>query len=198
MDRYAAEKIRSFGTSVFSEMSRLAVEHQAVNLGQGFPDFAGPDFVKEAAKRAIDADLNQYAVAMGPAATPGDRRRLGGAIRSRDLTPTREVTITTGATEASSMRFWRSSDPGDELVSFEPFYDSYPTECDDGRRHASVPITASPARLVVRSGRAAGRRHGHGRELLLLNTPHNPTGKVFTRARSSTSPHSARNTTSWR
>ena len=61
MDRYAAEKVRSFGTSVFAEMSRLAVQHRAVNLGQGFPDFAGPDFVKEAAKRAIDADLNQYA-----------------------------------------------------------------------------------------------------------------------------------------
>ena len=65
MDRYASEKIRSFGTSVFAEMSRLAVQHQAVNLGQGFPDFAGPDFVKEAAKRAIDADLNQYAVSHG-------------------------------------------------------------------------------------------------------------------------------------
>lgn len=61
MDRYAAERIRGFGPSVFIEMSRLAQEHQAINLGQGFPDFAGPDFVKDAAKAAIDADLNQYA-----------------------------------------------------------------------------------------------------------------------------------------
>ena len=65
MDPRAAEKVRSFGTSVFAEMSRLAVQHQAVNLGQGFPDFAGPDFVKDAAKRAIDEDLNQYAVSHG-------------------------------------------------------------------------------------------------------------------------------------
>lgn len=80
MDRFAHEKLASFGTSIFSEMSRLAVEHKAVNLGQGFPDFPGPEFVKEAAKQAIDSDLNQSAWA---AHTPqaGQRRTQGQATR---------------------------------------------------------------------------------------------------------------------
>src|SRR5918995_4480427 len=100
MDDRAAAKIRGFGTTIFTEMSRLAVQHGAVNLGQGFPDFAGPDFVKEAAKAAIDADLNQYAISHG---APRLRRAIA-ATWARDwgraIDPDAEITVTSGATEA--------------------------------------------------------------------------------------------------
>ena len=85
MDHHASAKVRGFGTSVFAEMSRLAVQHQAVNLGQGFPDFPGPDFAKAAAKRAIDADLNQYAVSHGhPRLRLAIAHDLRYAFRPRD------------------------------------------------------------------------------------------------------------------
>ena len=105
----AADTRGAFGTSVFSEMSRLAAEHQAINLGQGFPDFAGPDFVKDAAKLAIDADLNQYAASQG---APRLRRAIADDWSRRfghELDAEREVSVTTGATEGSWRRCWRSS-----------------------------------------------------------------------------------------
>src|SRR6476620_12618425 len=97
---YTSTRVRGFGTSVFSEMSRLAVQHGAVNLGQGFPDFPGPDFVKSAAKAAIDRDLNQYAISHGAprlraAIARGWEERYGAAID-----PEREIPVTSGATEA--------------------------------------------------------------------------------------------------
>src|SRR5262245_55148277 len=119
MDRFAAEKIRGFGTSVFSEMSRLAVQHGAVNLGQGFPGFAGPDFVKEAAKAAIDRDLNQYAIGYG---APRLRQAIADTWSrdyDRDVAPDREITITSGATEAIFDIIQALLGPGDELITFE-------------------------------------------------------------------------------
>ena len=112
MDDRAAAKIRGFGTSIFSEMSRLAVQHGAVNLGQGFPDFAGPDFVKEAAKAAIDADLNQYAISHGAlAAAPRDRRELGAGGRAGRSTPTRASPSPAARPRRSSTRSRPSSVP---------------------------------------------------------------------------------------
>src|SRR6476469_708721 len=179
MDRYAAEKIRSFGTSVFAEMSRLAVEHQAVNLGQGFPDFAGPDFVKEAAKRAIDADLNQYAVSHGH---PRLRKAIAAEFGPRfdlDIDPDAHVTVASGATEVIFDAIQAFIGPGDELVAFEPFYDSYPTST---KMAGGIfrPIRLHPPdwsfdRDELRAAITERTR------VLLLNTPHNPTGKVFTR-----------------
>lgn len=179
MDRYAAEKIRSFGTSVFAEMSRLAVEHQAVNLGQGFPDFAGPDFVKEAAKRAIDADLNQYAVSHGH---PRLRKAIAAEFGPRfdlDLDPDAHVTVASGATEVIFDAIQAFIGPGDELVAFEPFYDSYPTSTKMAGG-TFRPIRLHPPdwsfdRDELRAAITERTR------VLLLNTPHNPTGKVFTR-----------------
>src|SRR5665648_80277 len=100
MDRYAAGRIRGFGTSIFSEMSRLSTEHQAINLGQGFPDFAGPDFVKEAAKAAIDSDLNQYAPSHG---TLRLRSAIAATFERQTGLPVNietDITVTSGATEA--------------------------------------------------------------------------------------------------
>lgn len=179
VDRFAAEKIRGFGTSVFSEMSRLAVQHDAVNLGQGFPDFAGPDFVKDAAKAAIDADLNQYAIGHGAV-------RLRHAIASiwardygREIDPEREITVTSGATEAIFDIIQALIGPGDELITFEPFYDSYlPSAILAGGSLRPVRLYP-PDWLFDRDELAAA--FTPRTKAILVNTPHNPTGKVFGR-----------------
>jgi aspartate/methionine/tyrosine aminotransferase len=179
MDRYASEKIRSFGTSVFAEMSRLAVQHQAVNLGQGFPDFAGPDFVKEAAKRAIDADLNQYAISHGHPRLRTAIANEFGARFNLDVDPDAHVTVASGATEVIFDAIQAFIGPGDELVAFEPFYDSYPTST---RMAGGIfkPIRLQPPNWSFDPEELRASITDRTR-VLLLNTPHNPTGKVFTR-----------------
>ena len=179
MDRYAAEKVRSFGTSVFAEMSRLAVQHRAVNLGQGFPDFAGPDFVKEAAKRAIDADLNQYAVSHGH---PRLRKAIANEFGRRfdlDIDPDAHVTVASGATEVIFDAIQAFIGPGDELVAFEPFYDSYPTSTKMAGG-TFRPVRLNPPDWSFDRNELKAAITDRTR-VLLLNTPHNPTGKVFTR-----------------
>jgi aspartate/methionine/tyrosine aminotransferase len=179
MDRFAAEKIRGFGTSVFSEMSRLAVQHGAVNLGQGFPDFAGPDFVKEAAKAAIDGDLNQYAIGHGA-------QRLRQAIAAtwardygREIDPDHEITVTSGATEAIFDIVQALLGPGDELITFEPFYDSYlPSAILAGG--SLRPIRLHPPEWQFDRDELAAAFNPRTKAIL-VNTPHNPTGKVFSR-----------------
>ncbi len=175
-----SQRIASFGTTVFSEMSRLAVEHRAINLGQGFPDFAGPEFVKEAAAAAIHADLNQYAPSQGAP-------RLRGAIAAdwearfgRVVDPEREVSITTGATEAILNAFLAFLDPGDEVIFFEPFYDAYVA---DAIMVGAVPrvVTLQPRDWSFDPDALRAAISPRTR-MLLLNTPHNPTGKVFSRA----------------
>jgi len=171
--------VRSFGTSVFTEMSRLANQHGAVNLGQGFPDFPGPSFLKAAAKAAVDADLNQYAVSHGAP-------RLRAAIASTwneqygmDIDPEREVTVTSGATEAIFDAVQALVAPGDEIVVFEPFYDSYLPSAIMANASLRV-VTLRPPDWSFDPQEAA-EAFGPRTRVLLLNTPHNPTGKVFTR-----------------
>src|SRR6478735_2217088 len=177
MDRFAAERIRGFGTSIFTEMSRLAAEHQAVNLGQGFPDFPGPDFVKEAAKAAIDANLNQYAPSHG---TPRLRNAIAATFEQRTgraVDADAEITVTSGATEAIFDIIQALLDPGDEIVFFEPFYDSY---------KASAVIAGAVPKFVTLQApdwsfdpEALRNAITPRTRAILLNTPHNPTGKVF-------------------
>src|SRR5680860_1832805 len=126
MRSFAHPKIGSFGQSVFSEMSKLAQEHDAVNLGQGFPDFPGPEFVKAAAIAAINADRNQYAVSHGD---PTLRMAIASSwehAHGIPVNPDSEVTVTSGATEAIFAALQAFTGPGDEVIAFEPFYDSYP------------------------------------------------------------------------
>ena len=197
MDRYAAEKIRSFGTSVFAEMSRLAVQHQAVNLGQGFPDFAGPDFVKEAAKRAIDADLNQYAISHGaPRLRTAIAAEFGRAFDLRHRSGRAGHRHVSGATEVIFDAIQAFIGPGDELVAFEPFYDSYPT----ATRMAGgtfVPIRLAPAGLVVRSGRAAGGDHDRTRVLAAQHAAQPDRQGLHARRARVRSPSWRRSTTWW-
>lgn len=179
MDSRATPRVRGFGTSIFSEMSRLAVRHGAVNLGQGFPDFPGPDFVKEAAKTAVDADLNQYAIGHG---APRLRQAIAATWArqtGREIDPDQEITVTSGATEAIFDAIQAFLGPGDELISFEPFYDSYPASATlaGGRL---VPVTLRPPDWSFDPDELRAAFTSRTRALL-LNTPHNPTGKVFSR-----------------
>jgi aspartate/methionine/tyrosine aminotransferase len=171
--------VRGFGTSVFTEMSRLANQHGAVNLGQGFPDFPGPSFVKEAAKAAVDADLNQYAVSHGAPRLRAAIARTWNECYGTDVDPDREVTVTSGATEAIFDAVQALVAPGDEIVVFEPFYDSYlPSAIMAGASLRVVTLWPPDWSFDPREVAAA---FGPRTRVLLLNTPHNPTGKVFTR-----------------
>src|SRR5262249_36793545 len=120
-----ARRVAGFGTTIFTEMSALAVQHGAINLGQGFPDFAGPDFIKQAAAAAVAADLNQYAPMPGllrlrKAVAAQWERDHGRAVDWQS-----EVTVTSGATEALGDAALALLDPGDRAIIFEPAYDAY-------------------------------------------------------------------------
>jgi aspartate/methionine/tyrosine aminotransferase len=177
VDSRASSRVQRFGTSVFIEMSRLARDHGAVNLGQGFPDFAGPAFAKEAAVAAIMADHNQYAPSHGTSSLR-EAIAVDWARRfDREVDPEREVTVTSGATEAIFAAIQALLGPGDEVVAFEPFYDSYqPSAVLAG---ATIrPITLRPPDWTFDPDELAAAFRATTK-VLLLNTPHNPTGKVF-------------------
>jgi aspartate/methionine/tyrosine aminotransferase len=173
----AHARLNGFGDSVFTRMSALARQYDAVNLGQGFPDFPGPDFVKDAAKRAIDADLNQYAVSSGAPRLKQQIAIDASAALGREIDPAREIVVTNGATEAVFEAILAFSGPGDETVVFEPFYDSYPASAQMAGS-TFVPVRLEPPdwSFDVDALRAAITPRTR---VILLNTPHNPTGKVF-------------------
>jgi aspartate/methionine/tyrosine aminotransferase len=171
-------KASSFTESVIREMTRLANLHGAINLGQGFPDFPAPDEVKDAAARAIAEDHNQYPITWG---VPAFREAIA-AKYARDygmsVDPETEVCVMCGATEAMAATFLGVLDPGDEVVVFEPFYESYgPDSILAGASLRYVTLRApdwsfDPAELAL----AFGSRT----RAVVIGSPHNPTGKVFT------------------
>lgn len=186
MHRYMAQRVHGFGTSIFSEMSALALEHQAINLSQGFPDFAGPAHVKQAAIDAILADYNQYAPSPG---LPALRQAAADTYRSAyglDASPN-DVTITCGATEALFVTILAIVNPGDEVILFEPAYDSYaPGVLMAGGvpRYVRLepPQTQSDDAAWSFDPQALRAAFGPRTRAIIVNTPHNPTGKVFSRA----------------
>ena len=170
-------RMRGFGTSVFAEFTHLANEHKAVNLGQGFPDFDGPDFVKEAAVAAIRTGHNQYERMIGlPAlaeAVAAHQRRFYGL----DYDPEREVTVYAGCTEAIFVALQALLEPGDEVVLFEPFYDAYrPGLAMAGASPRVVPLRAPEFALDPAALEAAVSPRTRA---IFLNSPNNPSGKVF-------------------
>ena len=175
-----AARVQGFGTSIFSEMSRLAREHGAVNLSQGFPDFDPPAWVLDAAKAAIDAGHNQYAISHG---APRLRQAIAAHVAraySLDYDVEREITVTSGCTEAIFDTILALVDPGDEVIFFEPAYDSYgPAVTMAGGIPRPVRLHAPNWTYDAAELQAA---IGPRTRLLILNTPHNPTGKVFSRA----------------
>jgi N-succinyldiaminopimelate aminotransferase len=175
-----ALRLEGLGTTVFAEMSALALETGSVNLGQGFPDTDGPIEVSDAAVAAIRAGVNQYSPGPGQpdlrlAITEHQQRFYG-----LELDPATEVVVTTGATEAVAAALLGLVDPGDEVVALEPFYDSY-AACIQMAGGVRVPVTlrAPDFRLDIDQLRAAITDRTR---LILLNSPHNPTGTVLTEA----------------
>lgn len=185
-----ARRVNGFGTSIFTEMTALAIRHQAVNLGQGFPDFAGPEWVKQAAAAAIAADENQYAPSPGIPRLRAAIAAQWAAAGWREIDPAAEVTITSGATEALFAALMALVDPGDEVICFEPFYDAYVPDIRMAgaeprfvRLHPPTGAVDDPARgrhWWFDAAELAAAFSSRSRALL-LNTPHNPTGKVFRR-----------------
>jgi aminotransferase len=175
-----ASRTAVFNESVIREMTRLAEVHGALNLAQGYPDFPAPEFIKQAAIRAITGDVNQYAITWGSyrlrAAIAAKTKRFYGL----DLDPDREITVTCGATEAMMAAMLAVVEPGDEVIVFEPFYENYvPDAAMSGATLRFVTLhepafTFDPAEL-----RAA---FGPRTRAIIVNTPNNPSGKVFTRA----------------
>jgi N-succinyldiaminopimelate aminotransferase len=172
-----APHLRDFGTTIFAEMSALAVRTGSINLGQGFPDTDGPAEVADAAVAAIRAGHNQYPPGPGipelRQAIARHQQRFWGI----DLDPDTEVLVTAGATEAVAAALLALCEPGDEVVAFEPVYDSYRAACAMAGASLRVVTLAPPDWAVdldaLRAAVTPATR------VLLLNSPHNPTGKVF-------------------
>ncbi len=174
-----ARRTQSFTESVIRGMTRLANRHGAINLAQGFPNFPTPPELKEAAIAAIRADINQYAITWGA-------RRLREALAAKyeewyglALDPEAEITVTCGATEAMAAAMLALVDPGDEVVVLEPFYENYgPDAILCGAEPVFVPLAPDAPLDLDRLAGAFGPRT----RAIILNTPNNPTGRVFTRA----------------
>ena len=174
-----ARRTHGFTESVIREMTRVANEAGAINLAQGFPDFPAPEVIKEAACEAIRADINQYAITWG---SPRLRRAIAAKYArfyGMDVDEAREITVTCGATEAAAAALLSIVDPGDEVIIFEPFYENYGPDailCD--AKPVWVPLPPDGGVDLDRLAAAFSPRT----RAIVLNTPNNPTGHVFTRA----------------
>jgi len=177
--RFQSQRTRDFTESVIREMTRLAVRYDAVNLAQGFPDFPAPPAIKDAARAAIDADLNQYAITWGAkplrdAIAAKYRRTYGFAVD-----PETEITVTCGATEGMIASLLAAVDPEDEVISFDPIYENYGPDIQlCGARRRIVRLHPPEWSFDPEELRRAFSRRT---KAIILNTPNNPTGKVFTR-----------------
>jgi len=179
MPNRTARRTHGFTESVIRGMTRLATEHGAINLAQGFPNFPCPDVLKEAAARAIRDDLNQYAVTWGAA-------RLRNALAAKyqewyalPVNPNTQVTVTCGATEAMASALLGIVNPGDEVVIFEPFYENYGPD--------AILCDASPVFVPMAIGESLDQDRlaaafGPKTRAIIICTPNNPTGHVFARA----------------
>ena len=178
--RFISNRTSGFTESVIREMTRLAMEKGAVNLAQGFPDFSAPEDIKHAAQQAISADFNQYAITWG--AKPF-RDAIAAKYRKwygLDYDPEREITVCCGSTEGMIASMLAVTNPGDEVIVFEPYYENYGPDtflCDAQRKLVSLrppDWTFDPDELR--------RAFSSKTKAIILNSPNNPTGRVFTRA----------------
>src|SRR6185295_16731836 len=181
-----SEKASRFTESVIREMTRLANQHGAINLSQGFPDFPAPEAVKSAACDAVLADINQYAITWGAKplrdAIAADATRRYGV----PIDPQTQITVCCGSTEAAISTLLGIVDPGDEVIIFEPFYENYGPD--------AILSGATPKFVKLREPRAGAKgsdwtydpaelaaAFSNKTRAIIINTPNNPTGKVFTR-----------------
>jgi methionine aminotransferase len=170
-------KLPKVGTTIFTVMSQLAQQHQAVNLGQGFPDFEGPQALRDALAAAMNAGRNQYAPMTGVPALREQIARKTEALYGCKVNPDTDVTVTSGATEALFAAIAATVRPGDEVIVLDPCYDSYEPAIElQGARAVHVPLTLPDFAVDwqrVRDAVTARTR------MILVNSPHNPSGAVF-------------------
>jgi aminotransferase len=175
-----ARRTLGFTESVIREMTRLCSTHDGINLAQGFPNFPAPAEVKEAAKRAIDANINQYAITWGSKSLRNALARTYGELYAMDVDPETMLTVTCGSTEAMISTLLAICDPGDEVIVLEPFYENYgPDAAISGATPVFVPLRPSafgfdPDELA--------RAFTPRTKAIIVNSPNNPTGRVLTRA----------------
>ncbi|XP_038718419.1 probable N-succinyldiaminopimelate aminotransferase DapC [Tripterygium wilfordii] len=174
-----AKRLEKFKTTIFTQMSSLAIKHGAINLGQGFPNFDGPEFVKEAAIQAIKDGKNQYARGYG---VPELNSTIAARFKKDAglvVDPEKEVTVTSGCTEAIAATILGLINPGDEVILFAPFYDSYEATLSmAGAKIKGVTLRPPDFALPINELKSAITKNTRA---VLINTPHNPTGKMFTR-----------------
>src|SRR5688500_13370750 len=183
--RWTSAKAATFEESVTREMSRLCAASGGVNLAQGFPDFACPQELKDAAKAAIDDDVNQYAITWGAKAfRDGIASKVAATYPGWTVDPETELCVTCGSTEAMIATLLATVDPGDEVIVFEPFYENYGPD--------AVLSGATPRFVRLREPANGGTdwafdadelaaAFSNKTRAIIINTPNNPTGKVFTR-----------------
>jgi aminotransferase len=173
-----ARRTHGFRESVIRGMTRLAREHNALNLAQGFPNFPAPEALKEAAVRAIRADINQYAITWGAHRLRSALARTYAGRYGLEVDPEREITVTCGATEAMISTLLALVDPGDEVIVFEPFYENYGPD--------TILADARPVYVALEPGRPLdlellAAAFSSRTRAIVVNTPSNPSGRVLTR-----------------
>lgn len=174
-----SQKASTFTESVIREMTRLAMQNDAINLAQGFPDFACPEKIKKAACAAIEADINQYAITWGAKLFRDAIAVKTSRFYDWQVDPETEITVTCGATEGMIASMMAIIDPGDEVIVFEPFYENYgPDAILSGAVPRYVTLHEPDWSIDEAELRAAFSNRTRG---IVINSPHNPTGKVFTR-----------------
>ena len=177
---HVSRKASLFTESVIREMTREAMKYGAVNLSQGFPDFAAPEDIKRVAMQAIADDINQYAITWG---AKGFRDAIAGKTKwylGLEIDPETEITVTCGSTEGMIAAMMATVDPGEEVVVFEPFYENYaPDAILSDARPRHVPLRAPDWSFDPQELRAAFNQNT---KAIIICNPNNPTGKVFTRA----------------
>jgi aspartate/methionine/tyrosine aminotransferase len=177
--RFASDRTEHFVESVIREMSRLANKYGAVNLAQGFPDFPAPASIKQAAIDAINADINQYPITWGLKPFRDAIARKYQSTYGLGFDPETEITVTCGSTEAMIATLLATTNPGDEVIVFEPFYENYFPDtqiCGATRRLVTLHApdwTFDPDELR--------RAFNSKTKAIIINTPNNPTGRVFSR-----------------
>jgi len=180
MQKRSSAKAAQFTESVIRQMSQMARRYEAINLAQGFPDFSCPAELKEAACTAIHDDINQYAVTWGMPAFRDALALKNSQYLGITVDPDKEVTVTCGATEAMAATMLALIDPGDEVIVFEPYYENYGP---DAIIAGAVPryVTLHPPEWKFKLEELEAAFNNKTRAII-INTPHNPTGKVFSRS----------------
>jgi aspartate/methionine/tyrosine aminotransferase len=190
---FLSDKVEHFTESVIREMTRQAMQHGAVNLAQGFPDFSAPAAVKQAAQQAIAEDVNQYAITWGAKNLRNAIARQMKEWQGLDVDPEREIVVCCGSTEAMIATLLAVCNKGDEVVVFEPFYENYgPDAVLSGAKPRFVslrppnrtghsPVPTQPQEEWTFDPQELRAAFQHHTKAIILNTPNNPTGKVFTR-----------------